>query len=526
MQNLNVRKWLIVVACLLVVLAIAAWIVAVRLEPAVKARTEKILSERFDSDVSIGRLRVTLLPVASVTADNLVIRYHHLTDVPPLIKIRRFTARTDIPSIFGAVRRIHLVKLEGLEIRIPSGALRHDQFVKDPDATDGNELRPTQDSGNALPFLITEISADGTLLEILPKKAGSDPLDYDIRQLKLRSVGPHRPMTFVATLMNAKPPGLIQTAGEFGPWQKQDPSATRVSGKYVFRDADLGVFKGISGTLASEGAYTGELDSIEVRGSTDTPNFQVGHGTVVRLKTNFSALVDGTSGDTFLRPVEASFRDSSFICRGGVAGTPGVKGKAVSLNVVSKHARIEDLTALVVQTKAPLMIGNMTFQSEFLLPQGDAEVLDKLYLKGRFDLTDARFTNPAVQDKIDTLSNRGRGIKKDSPKEGDDVASNFAARFTLKRAIISLSALSFSVPGAHVRLNGHYGLKSEALDFHGHIRLRATLSHMVSGWKSLLLKPVDPFFKKDGAGAVLPIKITGTKSDPHYGLDFHHKDKS
>jgi hypothetical protein len=42
---------------------------------------------------------------------------------------------------------------------------------------------------------------------------------------------------------------------------------------------------------------------------------------------------------------------------------------------------------------------------------------------------------------------------------------------------------------------------------------------MTTGWKSLLLKAVDPFFKKDGAGAVLPIKITGTKSDPHFGLN-------
>jgi len=46
---------------------------------------------------------------------------------------------------------------------------------------------------------------------------------------------------------------------------------------------------------------------------------------------------------------------------------------------------------------------------------------------------------------------------------------------------------------------------------------------MVTGWKSILLKPVDPFFKKDGAGTEVPIKLTGTKSEPHIGLDFGHK---
>jgi hypothetical protein len=48
---------------------------------------------------------------------------------------------------------------------------------------------------------------------------------------------------------------------------------------------------------------------------------------------------------------------------------------------------------------------------------------------------------------------------------------------------------------------------------------------MVTGWKSLLLKPVDPFFAKNGAGTFVPIKIGGSASHPAIGLDFHHKDK-
>ena len=48
----------------------------------------------------------------------------------------------------------------------------------------------------------------------------------------------------------------------------------------------------------------------------------------------------------------------------------------------------------------------------------------------------------------------------------------------------------------------------------------------MTGWKSVLLKPVDPLFKKDGAGTEVPIKISGTKSEPHIGLDFGHKDES
>jgi len=45
---------------------------------------------------------------------------------------------------------------------------------------------------------------------------------------------------------------------------------------------------------------------------------------------------------------------------------------------------------------------------------------------------------------------------------------------------------------------------------------------MTTGWKSILLKPVDPFFHKHGAGAEVPFKITGTRNEPHFGLDLLH----
>jgi hypothetical protein len=47
----------------------------------------------------------------------------------------------------------------------------------------------------------------------------------------------------------------------------------------------------------------------------------------------------------------------------------------------------------------------------------------------------------------------------------------------------------------------------------------------VTGWKSVLLKPVDPFFHKNGAGTEVAIKVTGTQSEPHFGLDLGGKDK-
>jgi hypothetical protein len=42
---------------------------------------------------------------------------------------------------------------------------------------------------------------------------------------------------------------------------------------------------------------------------------------------------------------------------------------------------------------------------------------------------------------------------------------------------------------------------------------------MTTGYKSLLLKPVDLIFKREGGGSAISIKTTGTRGAPAFGLD-------
>jgi hypothetical protein len=96
--------------------------------------------------------------------------------------------------------------------------------------------------------------------------------------------------------------------------------------------------------------------------------------------------------------------------------------------------------------------------------------------------------------------------------------------FTFGSSKITIPALNFLVPGADISMQGVYDIKAQTLDFSGTARLDAHVSQMVTGWKSLLLKPVDPFFAKNGAGTFVPIKVGGTTAHPAIGLDFKHKD--
>ena len=85
---------------------------------------------------------------------------------------------------------------------------------------------------------------------------------------------------------------------------------------------------------------------------------------------------------------------------------------------------------------------------------------------------------------------------------------------------MTLPALEYTVPGAKIQLAGTYGLANGALKFAGTAKMEASVSKMVGGWKGMLLKPADRYFKKNGAGTEFPIHIEGTREAPKFGIDF------
>jgi hypothetical protein len=43
---------------------------------------------------------------------------------------------------------------------------------------------------------------------------------------------------------------------------------------------------------------------------------------------------------------------------------------------------------------------------------------------------------------------------------------------------------------------------------------------MVTGWKKRVLRPIDRFFQKEGAGTFLRIRVDGTAAAPKLGVIF------
>ncbi len=484
----------------IVVLVIAIWAAsAPALSHVVRARVISGLEDNFASDLELKGLTVSLFPHIVITGEGIIFHLKDRPGMPPLFTIRRFVARA---NPFGLMaRHVSSVQLEGLDIHIPPREDHSD--------------RPKSDKKPAR-FVIDEIIADGTTLTTIPRDSWKEPLQFEIQHLRLYGGGPADAMKFDAALTNAKPPGAIKSSGTFGPWDKEEPGGTPVSGSYTFRDADLSVFKGITGKLSSDGEYHGSLGHIEVKGTTDVPDFRLTiSGNPVHLTTQFQAVVDGTDGNTYLQPVLGQFGHTSLTAQGSVEGKRGVPGKTVSLDVVEQAGRLEDLLLLAMKGK-PEMRGVVRFHTKLVIPPGNVDVAEKILLDGAFTMDAAHFTELNVQEKVNELSHRGEGKPEESDQ--DTVASNFKGQFKVANGVITMSGLSFSVPGVGVDLNGTYGLLTSEMNFRGTAKLVAKVSQTTTGWKSVLLKAVDPLFKRKNVGAEIPIQIKGTPDKPSFGL--------
>jgi hypothetical protein len=508
------------------------------------------LNERFDSETEIATLQVSIFPEPKVSGTGLVVRYKGRRDVAPLIAVKTFSASAGLTGLMFKQLHLKTIDLEGLEIRIPPGGLHgvglslpKDGEGKAADAKDTKDTKDTKDAKGASnakdakdatdakndttsrpslagksPLIIDTITSRTARLQIDPDDPTKLPRVFEIHDLLMTDFGFDRTAAFEARLTNWKPAGEIHAKGTFGPWNTNDPRMTALGADYEFNNANLDTIKGIGGILSSKGRFHGVLERIRVEGTTDTPDFRVDvAGQPVHLQTRFAAVVDGTNGNTWLEPVEATLADRSHIvARGEVVRSQDVKGRRIYLQVTIDDARMEDILKLAIKAKQTPLTGQMKMQTTFLLPAGEADVPQRLQLDGAFSIAKARFTSFNVQQRIDTLSRRGRG---DTADTGPSVVSNLSGRFVMKNGRIDLRDLTFAVPGSAVQLAGSFDLKSEQLDFDGYLLLDASLSETVTGFKSVLVKLAQPFFRRPGGGTRVPIRVSGTPEKPEFGVD-------
>jgi hypothetical protein len=187
----------------------------------------------------------------------------------------------------------------------------------------------------------------------------------------------------------------------------------------------------------------------------------------------------------------------------------------------SKQARIDDLLHLFTRTPRPALAGPIVLRGVVVAPPGDAPFLRKLRLQGSFEIEGAGFTAPRTQNKVDEFSTRARGeqVEEEEGKYPDRVQSSLGGKVMLRDGVAQLSEAWFRVPGAIARGSGTYNVITKRVDLKGPLSLDASLSEAAGGIKSILLKPLELFLKKNGSGgAVVPVTVTGTASQPSFRM--------
>jgi hypothetical protein len=502
------RRWLLAAATLGLTASGAALLLLLR-PGHIKTRVERVVGSHLHLTTTIKDLSLHFRTRAVLEANGIEVRVPDQPDLPPFIFIDRLSIEANPFRLATELirGRVQFVQVEGLRITIPPGNAKHEVM---PSGGGAHQSRST--------VIIDQLIAHEAVLTILRRKAGDAPLVFQIHVLDMRQLGFDRSIPFHAELTNPIPTGEVISRGTIGPW-KTAPSDLPIKGDYAFRHADLDTLRGIGGMLTSDGHYQGTLDNLRVVGTSNTPDFNLDiGGKPVPLSTAFTAVVDGSNGTTHLEAADATLFHTKIHAAGDIVNQGRPAGFSVNLQARIEHGRIEDVLNLAMHRGRPPIVGDMSLQSTIRLPAGHTPLRDRLEADGRFTLIEMHFTDGQVQQKVEALSRRaqGKGGNHDGPV--GHVTTSVTGGFRLAAREIWLPELSFQIPSANVVVSGTYALPTQAMSFEGEVRMQASLSSAVGGFKSIFVKPFDWLFRRDGAGAVIPIRIQGTRDHPQFGL--------
>jgi AsmA-like C-terminal region len=515
-QALNSRTRRILLwtaACLLLAVCILAIVVGSKLkDKSVKDRVAEALSVKLKAEVTLNSLQVHFFPSVRIVGEGLTIR--RLVDPanhPPIIVAQSFTVHPGLRNILRG--RAEQVEMVGMRLTVPR---RMGGGPEDTPSQGEAEPNGSTEAKPAGPAIINRLTAKNAELVYVSKRPDGPLRVFQIHEVELLDVSFDNPMVFAAHLTNPLPRGQVRSKGHFGPFDPDEPGQSPIEGSYDFAEADFGTLRGLSGTVTSKGIFSGILDEVQVDGTTDSDNFQIDKGGhPIALVTQFRAVVDATSGDLQISHLDGRLAESAFTATGSIARTEtadGYRGRYVALDIEFAAGRIEDLLGFMHEAARPLMHGDVTLKGKVLLPTGKGRALDRLDVTGTLGLDDGQFSSRAMQGKLLEMSRRAQGLKKDEAPTSAVV--DLKGTFRILKGQARFRTLHFRTDGAQISLVGNYGLRDTGLDFTGTVRFEASMSKVVGGVKGFFLKALDPLFRKQGAGSVVPIRMTGTLREP------------
>jgi hypothetical protein len=464
---------------------------------------EPLLEKVFASKIKIDKYHRTYFPAPGFVADGVTLRRNSAPNLPPVGSVSHLRVEGRWIDLLLLRDRVRLVSADNLHVVIPpvGSAANKEDF---PPGSSNDFTGPST--------VVEQLDINNSTLDILRVDGGR--YSFPIRHLLIGNLHQGETVSYVLDMQNAMPSGRIQAHGSFGPLLANQLGTTPVSGDFTLTSFKLSEIGGISGTFSAVGHFSGKLAGIEGSGQSAIPDFAVGDGRRTALNAITYWAVSALNGDVTLRAVDVQAGRTVIHAEGNVAGP----SKAANIDLFVKRGRVEDLLHPFLTSESPVT-GAVALHGHASLAAATpgATFFDRLRMDGAFGAPGERFTDPATERNLTAFSQRAQGqVQPEDPAAEPGVISNIMATVFVRNGTAHVVPLTFQVPGAAVHLNGTFDLQSQNVHMAGDLRMQSDLSHVTTGFKSLLLKPLAPFFKKKDAGAVVPIAITG--SPQHYKI--------
>lgn len=474
-----------------------------------------LLEDVLASHVTFTGYHRTYFPKPGFVATGITMRRNSAPNLSPLGHVDTMVVQGTWSDLIMLRQRVELVDITGLHIVVPpiGSKENHEDF---PPGSGKDFSGPDT--------MIEQFVVHKSILEIVRKEG--KPLSFPIKQLEIRNLHKGEALTYAVDMQNAIPTGHILAHGKMGPMNGKDFAATLVSGNFAFTQVNLLDVGDISGTLDARGVFKGTLQAMEVETTTETKNFSVDDGKPTPVSGAMRCTLSGSNGDIDIHSLDVKIRETTIRANGSIKGAP----KITNLDIRVDRGRAEDVMQPFIHNQVPIS-GPVWLKSHaYVGPPGDG-FMQRLRLTGIFNVPAEKVSDRETEKSLSAFSERARGDRKPNTgvvsvskpsDETTDVLSSVEGPATIENSVASTSRLTFKVEGATATLRGTFRFHDEAVHMTGDLKMDTDISHATTGFKSFLLKPLAPFFKKRNAGAVVPIAITGTPGHYQVTQDLTH----
>jgi hypothetical protein len=474
-----------------------------------------MLEDVLASQVTFTGYHRTYFPRPGFVATGITMRRKSAPNLPPLGHVDTMVVLGTWSDLIMLRQRVELVDITGLHIVVPpiGSKENHQDFPpgsgKDFDGPD---------------TMIERFVVHKSLLDIM--RMDGKRLSFPIKQLEIRNLHKGEALTYAIEMQNAIPTGYILAHGSMGPMNSNDFALTPVTGNFAFTQVNLHDVGDISGTLDARGVFKGTLQAMEVETNAQTTNFAVTDGKATPVSGAMQCTLYASNGNMDIHAIDVKIRETNIHAAGSIKGAP----KITNLDIVVDKGRAEDVMQPFIHDVVPIT-GPVWLKSHaYVGPPGDG-FMERLRVSGTLNVPAEKVSDRETEKSLSAFSERARGDRKPNtgvvsdnkpPNEPSDVLSSVEGPAKIENSVASTPRLTFKVAGATATLRGTFRFHDQAVHLTGDLKMDTDISHTATGFKSFLLKPLAPFFKKKNAGAVVPIAVTGTPGHYQVAQDITH----